>query len=87
MKRSMKKTVPKLPAGLSEQRLSIPWLIIEREGDANNLLVSAPDGTVLEYDIPKSAIAGFSLMLADNRLWNTFFSSLLNSFKTVPEKT
>lgn len=83
-KKNTKPTEPELPAGLSEQRLTLPWMIIRRGGTDDTLLVSSPDGVVLEFAIPKTAVDGFSLMLADSRLWNTFFSSLLNSFKITP---
>lgn len=84
-KNTTKKTEPGLPKGLAEQRLTIPWLVVKRdELPEDLLLVSAPDGVVLEFPLPKTAVDGLSLMLSDNRLWNTFFGSLLNSLKVAP---
>jgi hypothetical protein len=88
MKKMNAKKEPELP-GLAERWLTLPWMIINRtEGDNPDdlLLVSAPDGVVLELDIPKDSSDGLSLLLADSRFWNSVFSSSISALRINPPK-
>jgi hypothetical protein len=84
----MSNNSPELPSLLSEQRLVLPWLIVKRDGPKPSenlspylLLVSSPDGIVLEFDLPENASKHLGDVLQDHNLWKTFFTSLVNSFK------
>lgn len=67
----------------SEQRLVIPWLVLPAEGDSklNKLLVSAPDGQIVEFMISTAAAEKLPEFLANSALWQTFFASLINSLE------
>lgn len=87
----MSNNSPELPSLLSEQRLVLPWLVVERDrsklsGDLSpfSLLVSSPDGALLEFDLPENVSKHLGDVLADQNLWKTFFTSLLDSFR-VPQ--
>jgi hypothetical protein len=79
---------PESQNNLNEQRLVLPWLILKRDGPELSensspylLLVSSPDGIVLEFDLPELGSKLLGDVLADHNLWKTFFTSLVNSFK------
>jgi hypothetical protein len=72
----------------NEQTLVLPWLIVKKDGQKPSenslpylLLVSSPDGIVLEFDLPEPASRLLGDVLQDHNLWKTFFTSLVNSFK------
>lgn len=66
-----------------EQKLSIPWMVIPpQEGQKlNKLLVSAPDGQIVEFFISTAAAEKLPEFLANAALWQTFFSSLITSLE------
>lgn len=66
---------------LEEQWISIPWMVIEpqNEGDPFKVLVSSPQGNILEFPIPKEAVPHIGPMLSNDALWNSFFSSVIDS--------
>ena len=66
---------------LEEQRVSIPWLVIEpqTEGGDYKVLVSTPQGNILEFPIDKEAIQHIGPLLDTDALWNSFFTSVIAS--------
>lgn len=79
---------PNNKINLDEQALRLPWLIVKKEGLKPSddslpylLLVSCPDGTVLEFDLPENAANQLEDVLKDHKIWKTFFASLAASFK------
>ena len=66
-----------------EQRLTIPWMVIPPVEGAklNKLLVSAPDGQIVEFFISTAAAEKLPEFLSNAALWQTFFSSLINSLE------
>jgi hypothetical protein len=87
----MSSNSPESPKDFTEQRLVLPWLILKRDGpepsensSVYSLLVSCPDGTVLEFDLPEQGSKLLGDVLQDQSLWKTFFGSLVNSFKGLP---
>lgn len=66
-----------------EQRVTIPWLVLPAEEGSNlhKLLVSAPDGQIIEFLVSSSTAEKLDTLLAGSALWQTFFSSLINSME------
>lgn len=80
---------PNNQINLDEQALRLPWLIVKKNNELKSsdnslpylLLVSCPDGTVLEFDLPENAANQLEDILKDHKIWKTFFTSLVASFK------
>lgn len=66
-----------------EQRLVLPWLVLPAEEGAkvHKLLISAPDGQVVEFFVSTAAAEKLPDFLSNSALWQTFFSSLINSLE------
>lgn len=67
-----------------EQKLVIPWLVIpppEEGTKLHKLLVSSPDGQIVEFFISLAAAEKLPEFLSNAALWQTFFSSLINSLE------
>ena len=66
-----------------EQRLVIPWLVLPAEEGStrHKLLVSSPDGQVVEFLVSTAAAEKLPEFLANSALWQTFFASLINSLE------
>jgi len=71
---------------MKEKTLSIPYLVLdEGEGSEPSLLVSAPDGTVLEFKIDEHIAINIDDVLSNSGLWSAFFNSLIQSMQTNEE--
>jgi hypothetical protein len=66
-----------------EQKLVLTWLVLPAEDGSNlqKLLVSAPDGQIVEFFLSSQAAEKLPDMLNSSALWQTFFSSLINSME------
>lgn len=66
-----------------EQRLVLPWLVLPAEEGSkfNKLLVSAPDGQIVEFLVSTATAEKLPEFLSSAALWQTFFSSLINSME------
>lgn len=62
-----------------ENKLNIPWML-------NNgfLLVSTPDGKVLDFPITEKAASEIGGVLDNWEFWDTVFRSLITSLKGTP---
>jgi hypothetical protein len=54
-----------------QQTISIPWIIANKK-----LLVSAPQGEVLDFPIGDTDEEALTTLLTSTSLWSTFFNSL-----------
>ena len=59
-----------------QKNLNLPYLIVAN-GDKYNLLVSAPDGKVLEFSITPDIAEGLDDALKQSDLWDIFFKTLI----------
>lgn len=66
-----------------EQKLVLPWLVLPavESTKLHKLLVSAPDGEIIEFLISTDSAEKLPQFLASSSLWQAFFSSLLNSME------
>lgn len=66
-----------------EQKLILTWLVLPApEGSKlHPLLISAPDGQIVELLISAGVAEKLEDMLANSALWQTFFTSLINSME------
>ena len=66
-----------------EQRLVIPWMVVPpQEGTpVHKLLVSAPGGQIIELVVSPKTAEMLDDFLVDPSLWQTFFTSLINSIE------
>ena len=66
-----------------EQKLVMPWLILPAEEGTklHKLLISAPDGQIVEFLLSTATAEKLPDMLASSALWQTFFSSLIISME------
>ena len=66
-----------------EQKLVLTWLVLPAEEGSNlhKLLVSAPDGQIVEFLVSTATAEKLPDMLDSSALWQTFFSSLINSME------
>lgn len=66
---------------LEEQRISIPWVVVEpqEEGGEFKVLVSTPQGNILEFPVDKNAVQHIDPLLDTDTLWNSFFTSVIAS--------
>lgn len=66
-----------------EQKLVLTWLVLPAEEGSkmHKVLVSAPDGQIVEFLASTPAVEKLGDMLDNSSLWQTFFSSLLNSLE------
>lgn len=66
---------------LEEQRISLPWMVIEpqEEGGEFKVLVSTPQGNILELPVDKDAVQHIGPLLDTDALWNSFFTSVIAS--------
>jgi hypothetical protein len=71
----------------NQQTLSLPYILlpsISEPGDME-LLVSAPDGTLLDFDLSKETAEKFNDVLNNPGLWRSFFESLIASLDRVEQ--
>lgn len=61
-----------------ENLLKLPWMVVEAEG-ANTLLVSAPDGVVLDFNLSPAQAGNIQSALSNSGLWSAFFYALIGS--------
>lgn len=66
---------------LEEQRISLPWMVVEpqEEGGEFKVLVSTPQGNILEFPVDKDAVQHIGPLLDTDALWNSFFTSVIAS--------
>jgi len=66
---------------LEEQRISLPWVVVEpqEEGGEFKVLVSTPQGNILEFPVDKDAVQHIGPLLDTDALWNSFFTSVIAS--------
>lgn len=66
-----------------EQKLVLPWLVLPAGEGAklHKLLVSAPDGEIIEFLVSAATVEKLPDMLGNSALWQTFFASLINSLE------
>lgn len=57
-----------------QQTISIPWIIANKK-----LLVSVPEGKVLDFPIEDTDEESLSALFNSTGLWTTFFASLVAS--------
>lgn len=74
---------------MTQQTLSIPYLVMPSENgeETPSLLVSTPDGTVLEFDISDATAINLDETLGNSGLWSAFFTSLIQSMESNQEHT
>lgn len=66
-----------------EQKLVLTWLVLPAEEGTklHKLLVSAPDGQIVEFLVSTTTAEKLPDMLDSSALWQTFFSSIINSME------
>lgn len=62
----------------AQQTLSIPWMIDTFDGKCE-LLVSAPDGGIIEIPLTPEIAKQFPSLISQRGLWAIFFNSLVAS--------
>jgi hypothetical protein len=68
-----------------EHVIDIPTVILDQEDGSIVLLVSAPDGMLLEFPLTEAVANKIDDTLINNGLWSAFFTSLIQSMQNNEE--
>jgi hypothetical protein len=69
---------------MEQKNINLPYLVLTEDGPTT-LLVSAPDGLVLEFPIDDATAAKIDEVLTNSGLWSAFFTSLIQSMQNNEE--